>query len=93
MGFAAQAAVATISSEFGELVAASLVGAIVGEILDGFFSALTASVRGRPIRDAIGAMVPLILTSVPVYTPIVALLAYMYVASRHGRSLSFSSLR
>jgi putative nucleotidyltransferase with HDIG domain len=79
MGFAAQAAVDVISSEFGELVAASLVGAIVGEVLDGFFSALTASIRGRPIRDAIGAMVPLILTSVPVYTPIVALLAYMYV--------------
>jgi putative nucleotidyltransferase with HDIG domain len=79
MGFAAQAAIAAISSEFGELVVASLVGAIVGEILDGFFSALTASVRGRPIRDAIEAMVPLILTSVPVYTPIVALLAYMYV--------------
>jgi hypothetical protein len=79
MGFAAQGTVAAISSEFGELVAASLVGAIVGEVLDGFFSALTASIRGRPIRDAIGAMVPLILTSVPVYTPIVALLAYMYV--------------
>jgi putative nucleotidyltransferase with HDIG domain len=79
MGFAAQAAVDLISSEFGELVAASLVGAIVGEVLDGFFSALTASIRGRPLRDAIGAMVPLILTSVPVYTPIVALLAYMYV--------------
>ena len=60
MGFAAQAAIAAISSEFGELVAASLVGAIVGEILDGFFSALTASVRGRPIRDAIEAMVPLV---------------------------------
>ena len=79
MGFAAQATSAAISSEFGELVAASLVGAIVGEVLDGFFSALTASIRGRPIRDAIVGMVPLVLTSVPVYAPIVALLAFMYV--------------
>ncbi len=79
MGFAAQAALSAIPSEFGELVAASLIGAIVGEVLDTFFSALTASVRGRPIRDAIGGIVPLVLTSVPVYTPIVALLAYMYV--------------
>jgi putative nucleotidyltransferase with HDIG domain len=79
MGFAAQATLDAISSDFGELFAASLIGAIVGEVLDGFFSALTASVRGRPIRDAIQAMVPLVLTSVPVYTPIVALVSFMYV--------------
>jgi putative nucleotidyltransferase with HDIG domain len=68
-----------VPSEFGQLIAASLVGAVVGEVLDTFFSALTASVRGRPIRDAVGAIVPLVLTSLPIYTPIVALLAYMYV--------------
>ena len=79
MGFAAQATLTVVSSEFGGLVAASLVGAVVGEVLDGFFSALTASVRGRPIRETVKAIAPLVLTSVPVYTPIVALLAFMYV--------------
>ena len=43
------------------------------------FLALTASVRGRPISDAIRTIVPVVLTSAPVYAPIVALLAFMYV--------------
>jgi putative nucleotidyltransferase with HDIG domain len=79
MGLAAQATLAAIPSEFGRLIAASLVGGVVGEMLDVFFAALTASVRGRPIGDAISAFVPVVLTSVPVYTPIVAVLAFMYV--------------
>src|SRR5262245_23028176 len=78
MGFAAQATVDAVPSEFGGLVVASIIGAIVGEVIDTFFSALTAGIRGRPIRDAVQAIVPLVLTSVPVYTPIVALLAFMY---------------
>jgi putative nucleotidyltransferase with HDIG domain len=79
MGAAAQATLAAIPSEFGELVAASLVGGVIGEVIDVFFAALTARVRGRSIRDAINALAPVVLTSVPVYTPIVALLAFMYV--------------
>jgi putative nucleotidyltransferase with HDIG domain len=79
MGLAAQATLAAVPSEFGKLVAASLVGAVVGELLDVFFSALTASVRGRPIRDAIRTIAPVVLASAPVYAPVVALLAFMYV--------------
>jgi putative nucleotidyltransferase with HDIG domain len=79
MGFAAQATLAAVPSEFGRLIAASLAGAVVGEILDVLFSGLTASVRGRPISDAIRTIVPVVLTSAPVYAPIVALLAFMYV--------------
>jgi putative nucleotidyltransferase with HDIG domain len=79
MGLAAQATLNAVPSEFGELVAASLVGAVIGEVLDVLFSALTASVRGRPIRDAIRTIVPVVLASAPVYAPIVALLAFMYV--------------
>ena len=51
MGLAAQATLAAVPSEFGKLVAASLVGAVLGEALDVLFAALTARVRGRPIRD------------------------------------------
>src|SRR3990170_384176 len=79
MGLAAQATLAAVPSEFGELIAASLVAAVIGEVLDVFFAALTASVRGRPIRYAIRTVVPVVLTSAPVYAPIVALLAFMYV--------------
>ena len=79
MGLAAQATLAAVPSEFGQLVAASLVGAVTGEALDVLFAALTARVRGRPIRDVMRTFVPVVLTSAPVYAPIVALLAFMYV--------------
>jgi putative nucleotidyltransferase with HDIG domain len=79
MGFAAQITLSAVPSEFGALVAATFVGGVVGESLDILFAALTARVRGRSIRNAVSALFPLMLTSVPIYTPIVALLAYMYV--------------
>jgi putative nucleotidyltransferase with HDIG domain len=79
MGLAAQAALGAVPSEFGRLVAASLVGAVTGEALDVLFAGLTARVRGRPMREAISTLVPVVLTSAPVYAPIVALLAFMYV--------------
>jgi HD superfamily phosphohydrolase YqeK len=68
-----------VSSEFGGLVAASLVAAVMGEAMDVLFAALTARVRGRPIRDVMRTFIPVVLTSVPVYAPLVALLAFMYV--------------
>jgi putative nucleotidyltransferase with HDIG domain len=79
MGFTAQATLALVPSEFGELVAASLLTAVMGEVLDVFFAALTARVRGRPIGDVVHSLAPLVMTSAVVYAPIVALLAYMYV--------------
>jgi putative nucleotidyltransferase with HDIG domain len=79
MGVAAQVTLDAIPSEFGKLVAASLVGAVIGESLDVFFAALTARVRGRPIRESFRTFVPVILTSAPIYAPIVALLAFMYI--------------
>jgi putative nucleotidyltransferase with HDIG domain len=79
MGLAAQATLAAIPSEFGRLVAASLVGAVAGEALDVLFAALTARVRGRPIREVMRTFVPVVLASAPVYAPIVALLTFMYV--------------
>ena len=79
MGLAAQTTLDAVPSEFGGLVAATLVGAVVGEMLDVLFAAVTARVRGRPIREVMAASVPIVLTTVPVYAPIVALLAFMYV--------------
>jgi putative nucleotidyltransferase with HDIG domain len=79
MGLAAQLTLAAIPSGFGHLVVASLVGGVVGEALDILFAALTAKVRGRSMRDAASALIPVVLTTVPIYTPIVALLAFMYI--------------
>jgi len=79
MGFAAQGTLAMVPSEFGGLVAASLLAAVLGEVLDVLFAAITASVRGRPIREFVPNVVPVVLTTAPAYAPIVALLAFMYV--------------
>jgi len=79
IGIAAQAVLGRMPSGFGELFAASLLAAVMWEVLDVFFSAVTARVRGRPAGDVVRSMTPLVLTSAVVYAPIVALLAYMYV--------------
>jgi putative nucleotidyltransferase with HDIG domain len=79
MGLAAQVTLSAVPSGFGQLIAASLVGAVTGEAIDVLFAALTARVRGRGIGDVMRTFVPVVLTSAPVYAPIVALLAFMYV--------------
>ena len=79
MGLVAQATLGLVPSEFGRLIAASLVGAVMGEVMDLTFAALTARVRGRPMRDVVVTVVPVVITSALLYTPIVALLAFMYV--------------
>ena len=79
MGLAAQATLQAIPSEFGGLVAASLVGAVVGEALDVLFAAVTSRVRGRPMGETVRSFVPVVLTSAPVYAPVVALLGFMYI--------------
>ena len=48
MGLAAQATLAAVPSEFGGLIAATLVGAVVGETLDVFFAALTGERARSP---------------------------------------------
>jgi len=78
-GLAAQAAIVLIPSKFGGLIAATLVAAIVLELLDLAFFALTAAVRGLSIRETTLAVSPLLLLVPPLYSPIVALLAFMYV--------------
>jgi putative nucleotidyltransferase with HDIG domain len=78
-GLAAQAMILVVPSEFGGLIVATLVGAIVSESLEIFFAALTAAVRGGSMREAIWTLAPLLVVAPPIYAPIVALLAFMYV--------------
>ena len=77
-GLVAVATLEIVSSEFGGLVAASLVGAAVGELLDLTFIATTAAVRGYPMREITKIFTPLVLLSAPIYAPVVSLLAYAY---------------
>ena len=78
-GLAAQATIAVIPSEFGGLVAATLVGTLSREILDVAFAVLTAAVRGNSPSGMAREWAPLLVLAPPLYSPLVALLAFMYV--------------
>jgi putative nucleotidyltransferase with HDIG domain len=79
MGLTAQATLGLVGSGLGGLIAATLVGAFVGETLDMAFAALTGRVRGRPARDVFKSITPMVLLSAPAYAPVIAVLAYAYL--------------
>jgi putative nucleotidyltransferase with HDIG domain len=60
---------------FGGLLAATLISAVVAESLDILSTAVTARIRGRSIMATLRTLGPILLTSVPAYTPVVAVLA------------------
>jgi putative nucleotidyltransferase with HDIG domain len=78
-GLAAQAMVLVVPSEFGGLIVATLVGAVVSECLEIVFGVMTAAARGNPVRESAMIMAPLLVLAPPIYAPIVALLAFMYL--------------
>jgi len=78
-GLAAQATIAVVPSTFGGLIAATLVGAFVNEVLDLVFTVTTASVRRGPVLDTARTLAPLLVLVPPLYAPVVALLAFMYL--------------
>jgi HD-GYP domain-containing protein (c-di-GMP phosphodiesterase class II) len=78
-GLAAQAVVTIVPSTFGGFIAATLVGALVSEMLEVVFGVITAAVRGGSVSDTARAVTPLLVLVPPLYAPFVALLAFMYV--------------
>ena len=77
-GFIAQGLLGFTSSDLGGLMIATLGAAFVAEVLDMLFAAFTARIRGRSIRGLLRTLTPLLLTSVPLYAPTVAVLALAY---------------
>jgi putative nucleotidyltransferase with HDIG domain len=78
-GCAADAARAIVGPGTAEIVAATAAAAVVAEPLDVAFNALTMRLRGGRGRDVVRALGPVVLASIPLYTPIVALLGLAYV--------------
>jgi hypothetical protein len=79
IGLAAQATIVLVPSTFGGLIAATLVGAIVSEIVEIAFVLITVAVRGKPIGETARTLAPLPVLVPPLYAPIVALLGFMYL--------------
>ncbi|HEY8791944.1 MAG TPA: HD-GYP domain-containing protein [Gaiellaceae bacterium] len=77
-GATAWAAVTLVGTKTSGIVAATLAAAVVVEPLDVAFAALTMRLRGGRALDVIKAMGPVAGASIPLYTPIVALLGVAY---------------
>jgi putative nucleotidyltransferase with HDIG domain len=77
-GFVALGLKDSPTSGFGGLLVATMVAALVAEILDILSAGVTARLRGRNISGVLRTLGPLLLTSVPLYGPIVAILALAY---------------
>ena len=70
----------SLSNQIVAVSVAALVGALVSQSLDAGFAALALRLRRRAsVGETLRTIVPLALTAVPLYAPIVGLLAFAYV--------------
>jgi putative nucleotidyltransferase with HDIG domain len=78
-GLAAAWAGGLSSSHIASVVMATTAGALVSQVSDASFAALTLKVRntGRPL-DLLRTLGPLVFLAVPFYAPLVAMLAFAY---------------
>ena len=64
----------------GSIALATIAGAVTAQVLDTCFAAITVTLRGTGrALDIARTLAPVVAASVPLYTPIVALLAYVYM--------------
>ena len=78
-GLAASYCLSLSSNDLVGIAIATLVGAIVAEVLDVFFAAIAAHVRGtRSPWELIRTDAPMMVSSVPLYAPLVTVLAIAY---------------
>jgi putative nucleotidyltransferase with HDIG domain len=78
-GLAASYCITLSSSDFVGTAIATLVGAIVAEVLDVLFAAIAAHVRGtRSPWELVRTDAPMMASSIPLYAPLVTVLAIAY---------------
>ena len=80
-GLAALLVDAIIAGGTGTMIAITFVAMTVAEGLDLGFAMLTAAIRGRSARATALALWPVALSSLLIYTPVVAILAVAYTQS------------
>jgi hypothetical protein len=74
-GLAASLADGSVETVF----AATVVGAFAAQLLDTFFASMTLYLRGTgKVRDYAQTLLPVVVASVPLYTPVVAVLVIAY---------------
>jgi putative nucleotidyltransferase with HDIG domain len=76
---AAAAAASVMHGGAGEVIASATAAALVAEVMDAAFASLTHRLRGNgTYREAARELFPVIVASVPLYSPAVALLVLAY---------------
>jgi len=78
-GTAAWAVAAAVGTKTTGVIVATLAAAVVAEPLDVAFASLTMRLRGGSGLEVVKAMGPVTVASIPLYTPIVALLGVAYL--------------
>jgi putative nucleotidyltransferase with HDIG domain len=79
-GLVAVTVIDATNTSIGGLLAASLLGALAAEALDVLGASVTLRVvRGESTVENLRLLGPIVLTSVPIYVPLVAILALAYV--------------
>jgi putative nucleotidyltransferase with HDIG domain len=77
--FAADLGRGLSDGDISKVVFATALAVVVAQVLDATFAALTLIVRGRGhLRDVTRTLGPVVLASVPLYAPVVALLTLAY---------------
>jgi putative nucleotidyltransferase with HDIG domain len=67
------------SAGIGQVVAASTAAALMAEVLDAALASVVFSLRGKAsFREAFSELIPVIVASVPIYSPAVAILVLAY---------------
>ena len=69
-----------VSGEMASIAVSALVGALTAQSLDVLFACFTLRLRGGRPRSILTTLGPAVVASIPLYTPVVALLAYAYTA-------------
>jgi putative nucleotidyltransferase with HDIG domain len=69
-----------VSTEMGSIALSALVGALTAQALDVLFACVTLRLRGGEARSVITMLGPAVVASIPLYAPVVALLAFAYEA-------------
>jgi len=78
-GLAALGATELFPGRFGQIAAATGVAAVVAEVADTAFAAITHRLRGNgTFMNAVRVIAPLTLAALPMYVPVVAVLAVAY---------------
>jgi HD-GYP domain-containing protein (c-di-GMP phosphodiesterase class II) len=78
-GSVALSSAALVANDVGKVIVATAAAAITAAALDVFFVSMTVHLRGTgTLREGIETLGPVVLAAVPLYTPVVALLAYTY---------------